>query len=147
MQNYCSLLTGNHPGRNIIHTTSKHTSVGCMSSPYMYQVHSGVWTDSRQTDSLHFILPNTLGDMRSDLILPVKTFTFRVINLFWCETDSMKTQNQNQSDSALTQQSSYKGIIKATSAGPVYATSPQRGQTLGGQKSGRSWHLQVSFFT
>lgn len=77
-----------------------------MSSPYMYQVHSGVWTDSRQTDSLHFILPNTLGDMRSDLILPVKTFTFRVINLFWCETDSMKTQNQNQSDSALTQQSS-----------------------------------------
>lgn len=35
--------------------------------------------------------------MRSDLILPVKTFTFRVINLFWCETDSMKTQNQNQS--------------------------------------------------
>lgn len=25
MQNYCSLLTGNHTGRNIIHITSKHT--------------------------------------------------------------------------------------------------------------------------
>ena len=59
-----------------------------MLSPYMYQLHSGVWIDSGWIYSLHFILPNTLGDTRGDLALPVKKFTFRAINLFWCETDS-----------------------------------------------------------
>lgn len=57
--------------------------------------------DRRYTYYLHFILPNTLEDTRGDLALPVMKFTVRVINLFWCKTDSMVIQNQNRSESEL----------------------------------------------
>lgn len=97
----------------------------------MHQHHSGVWIDRRYIYSLHFILPNTLGDTRGDLTLPVMKFTVRLINLFWCKTDSMVIQNQHQSESELPLNVSHeKASAREISGDPVYSARPQGRQTF-----------------